>query len=207
MTALARRISSLKQRATARDEAIGRATGQHCLCDCVVSPRKKKNLDSFCPCAGNPPGKAIAVALPSTLPPTPPGHQDFGLPLDCLCVHWETEWLWHSFTKNKCGFPLKYTGRISEGVGAWLEHANPELELQSASSSPRCKEPFTYTLKHLPIHATMSAWKYRPGVGHICLTARANRAGLHHSGRQEQSMGLCGEHRNIKAPGFSPQIT
>ena len=42
MTALASRIKSLKQWATARDRAIPRAMCQHCLCDCEVSPRKKE---------------------------------------------------------------------------------------------------------------------------------------------------------------------
>lgn len=66
------------------------------------------------------------------------------------------------------------------------------------------KSSFIYTLKHLPIHATMSMWKYKPDVGYICLTAQANRAGLHHRGRQVQSMGLCPKHRHIKKARVFP---
>ena len=114
----------------------------------------------------------------------------------------------HSFTQThgKCVFPLRYTGIISEGIRAWSACANPELELQRVQAAHLgAKSSFSYALKHLPIHTTMSTWKYRPGVGYTCLTAQANRAGLHHSGRQGQSMGLCPKHRNTKV-GFSPQI-
>lgn len=127
--------------------------------------------------------------------------------LDCLCVLWEMEWLWHPFTRmhGKCVFPLRYTGRISEGLRAWSACANPELEPQKVQAAHLgAKSSFIYTLKHLPIHATVSMWKYRPGVGYICLTVQANRAGLQHSGRQGQSMRLCPKNINIKNPRVFP---
>lgn len=161
---LASRIRSLKQRAMARDRAIATGICQHCLCDWWCLP-DKKNLDLFCPCTGNHPGKAITVALPSMLLPTILGHQDFGVSLVSLCVLWETEQLWHSFTQmgGKRVFPLRYTGRISECMRAWSAHANPELGLQSASSSPRCKELFHLHSKASPypchdVHVETQTW-------------------------------------------------
>lgn len=124
----------------------------------------KENLDLFCPYTGSYPGEAIMVALPSNTTTHTPGSPGLWGALHCLCVPQESDWLWHSFPQmHGNGFPLGYTGITSESIRAQSACAYPELEQQSAGSSPRCKELFHLHSKAPPypchnVHVEMQTW-------------------------------------------------